>query len=99
MKNMQINLENYGGHDVEFPISKNEFEMRVKQEVRYLSDDPIGFGKKLKNSMECVNKYLPKFYSSECCEGPEWDIFKAALIDEICKLKAKNNIAKEVFVL
>ena len=98
MKYSQINLENHGGFDVEFPLSDVEFVVRVKKDIDLLNVDPTKFEENLKMSAEYAQKNVMYFHSADTCEGPRWDFFKEALVDEICKLKAKKSKKKELFI-
>jgi hypothetical protein len=94
MKYSQINLENYGGFDVEFPLSDVEFFARVKNDIDLLNVDPKKFEKNLKMSLEYADKNVMYFNSTDSCEGPKWDFLREALVDGTCKLTAKYSTKK-----
>ena len=88
MKYIQINLENFGGSYVEFPLSYIEQKYRVQEAYKFRTTDSEKFEKELKLSGETVQKNIAHFPSKEFCEGPAWDDFREALVDMICKLQA-----------
>jgi hypothetical protein len=94
MKYSKINLENYGGVDVEFPLSDIEFVARVKNDIYLLNVDPTKFEENLKMSLEYADKNVIYFKSSDSCEGPKWDFLREAIVDGTCKLTAKYSKKK-----
>lgn len=95
MKHMQINLENFGGHDVAFPISELEITARVQGACSLRVADPEKFDHDLKESGRIVQNNVACFYSEEFCEGPKWDELREAIVDMACKLKA-INVGEEI---
>ena len=99
MKYMQINLENFGGCDVEFPLSYIEQKYRVQEAFKFRTADSEKFEKELNLSGKIVQNNIAYFPSKEFCEGPRWDDFREALVDMMCKLQAmpfdENCILKE----
>jgi hypothetical protein len=90
MKFMQINLENFGGCDVEFPLSHMEQKYRVQEAFKFRTADSEKFEKELKLSGKIVQNNIAFFPSKEFCEGPRWDDFREALVDMMCKLQAMS---------
>jgi hypothetical protein len=88
MKYMQINLENFGGNHVEFPLSRVEQKYRVREAIKFRATDSETFENELKLSGRIVQNNIGYFHSQEFCDGPRWDDFREALVDMICKLQA-----------
>lgn len=88
MEYMQINLENFGGDYVEFPLCRIEQKYRVREAIKFRATDPKKFESDLKRAGRIVQNNIAYFPSQEFCDGPRWDEFRAALIDMICKLQA-----------
>jgi hypothetical protein len=87
MKYMQVNLENFGGYDVEFPLLYLEHNCRIRDACILRSTDPEKFESDLKKSGEIVQMNIAYFSSDDFCEGPAWDEFREALVDMMCKLQ------------
>ena len=83
MEYMQINLENYGGFDVEFQLRKSEFQARVNDAAELLKENPRNFKKQLNWAFGFVHKNITYFSSADHCEGPQWDLFREELVDSI----------------
>ncbi|MFM9990578.1 MAG: hypothetical protein ACKVOY_04020 [Burkholderiaceae bacterium] len=90
MKYMQINLENFGGNYVEFPLSYIEQKNRVQEAFKFRTVDSEKFEKELKLSGKIVQNNIAYFPSKEFCEGPRWDDFREAVVDMMCKLQAMS---------
>ena len=88
MEDMQINLENFGGDNVEFPLSRIEQKHRVQEAIKLRATDSEKFEKDLKLSGRIVQTNIASFPSIEFCEGSRWDDFREALVDMMCKLQA-----------
>jgi len=88
MEYMQINLENFGGDYVEFPLSYIEQKYRVQEAIKFRATDSAKFEKDLKLSGKIVQNNIAYFPTAEFCEGPRWDEFREALVDMMCKLQA-----------
>jgi len=96
MKYMQINLENFGGHDVEFLLSTIEFEARVKRDIRLCNEDHEKFFRDMKTSQKYVGRNIINFIDEEFLEGQSWDLFREAQVDLICKINAMNRNEKSL---
>jgi len=88
MKYMQINLENFGGCDVSFPLSYIEQKCRVRDAIKFRATNSAKFESDLKLSGRIVQNNIAYFPEKESCEGPRWDDFREALVDMMCKLQA-----------
>jgi hypothetical protein len=88
MEYMQINLENFGGEYVEFPLSYIEQKYRVQEAIKFRATNSEKFEKDLNLSGKIVQNNIAYFPSAEFCEGPRWDEFREALVDMMCKLQA-----------
>ena len=84
MKYMQINLENYGGFDVVFPLRKSEFQARVDDATDLLVANARKFKKQLNLAIGFVRVNINFFSSTDRCEGPVWDLFREQLVVSIC---------------
>lgn len=85
MKYIQINLENYGGFDIEFTLRNSEFQARVNDDANLLHTCPQKFIKQLNRTLEFVQLNIKYFSSTDQCTGPTWEFFREALVDSICK--------------
>ena len=96
MKYLQINLENYGGYDVEFQLSNIEFNARVKNDAILHDMDYENFEKCFRKSFFYVQDNIKFFPSIDFCEGPDWDSFREAFVDTICKVNAITDEMKHM---
>ena len=93
-KKLQINLEKFGGNNVEFSISRLEFEFRVKNDLLLCVKERAKFFNDKKISQKYVKKNITHFPSLEFCEGDSWNLFREAIVDCFCKntaLSIKEN--------
>ena len=84
MKYLYINLENFGGSDVEFKLKKSEFQARVNDATDLLVANVKKFTKRLNWVNIFIHVNINYFSSTDQCEGPLWDLFREKLIDSIC---------------
>ena len=98
MEYLKINLENYGGCDVEIPLSKIEFNARVKTDADLRRKDTQKFGKIYKKSFGYVQEKIIFFPTIDSCEGPMWDLFREALVDTICKTYTMTYLREDLEV-
>jgi hypothetical protein len=95
-KKLQFNLEKFGGNNVEFSISRLEFEFRVKNDLLLCVKESEKFINDKKISQKYVKKNIKHFPSLEFCEGHRWKLFREAIVDCICKNTALS--IKEKFL-
>jgi hypothetical protein len=96
MKNMQINLENFGGYDVEFPLHYLEHSCRIRDALVLRTTNSEKFESELKKSGETVQMNIASFSVKEFCEGPAWDEFREAVVDMICKLRSMRYVEEAI---
>lgn len=96
MKYVEINLENFGGYDVVFPLGEMERKIRVKEAMKFRSEDPEKFENALKLSGRFVKNNIAYFSTDEDCEGPVWDELREAIVDMMCKLQVMSHLEKSL---
>ena len=57
MEDMQINLENFGGDNVEFPLSRIEQKHRVREAIKLRATDSAKFEKDLIAQFEILENF------------------------------------------
>lgn len=97
MKYLKINLEDFGGYDVNFSLSHIEKKCRMRLAAKLLETDLVKFENELKANERIFERSIGYFSSQELCDGPAWDALREAVVDMICKYEAMGY--RETYLL